>query len=435
MYSPISAQWTIQSTLTDLGDYPSISVYGPAGVVIAGGLAGIPKVYKSTNSGVNWTDITGNLTSNPEPYCVWAVDGNVIYAGDGGSNGGAGGNAKVWKTTNGGTTWANILTTGGSLGFINGIVFSRTMPSFGFIQSDPPNGSPQPFWIAKTTDGGSNWAVTTAPSMSSTFGIFNTLVAIDNQFYGYGVYPDPIVHLTTDGGTTWNARNLGITGNGIYGFAFSTDKIYGIGVSENSLPTISRSTNGSVNWSPVNTGGGAYIDYWHRMKWVYGTSVCFLTGETSTASIIKRSTDNGATWVAQTTPAIAELMNIDLVNSSGSVYAYAVAKDGKVIRLQQQLTGINPVNNNIPAEFKVHQNYPNPFNPVTKIKFALPKSGNVKLVLFDMLGREVTALVNEQLNQGEYEVNWNASSFPSGTYFYKLIAGDYTETKKMVLVK
>jgi photosystem II stability/assembly factor-like uncharacterized protein len=433
--SSLFAQWTIQGTLTDLGDYPSISVYGPAGVVVAGGLAGLPKVYKSTNSGVNWIDITGNLISNPEPYSVWAVDGNVIYAADGGSNGGAGGNARVWKTTNGGTTWTNILTTGGSLGFINGIVFSRTMPSFGFIQSDPPNGTPQPFWIAKTTDGGNNWAVTSAPSMSSTYGIFNTLVAIDNQFYGYGVYPDPNVHITTDGGTTWNSRNLGITGNGTYGFAFSSDKTYGIAVTENSLPTIGRTTNGGVNWSPVNTGSVTYIDFWHRMKWVYGTSVCFLTGETSTGSIVKKSTDNGATWVTQTTPAVSGLMNIDLVNSSGSVYAYAVANDGKVIRLQQQLTGINPVNSNIPADFTLHQNYPNPFNPVTKIKFALPNSGNVKLVVFDLLGREVTALVNEQLNPGTYEVDWNASNYPSGVYYYQLIAGEYSETKKMILIK
>jgi hypothetical protein len=149
-------EWTLQSTLSGFGDYPAISVYSPTGVVVAGGLRGQPKVFKSTNSGVNWTDITSNLIGNPEIECVWAIDGNEIYACDGGSNGGNGGNAKVWKTTNGGKTWEVILTTKGSYGFINGVAFSRTMPNFGIIQSDPPAGEGKPYWIAKTTNGGDN---------------------------------------------------------------------------------------------------------------------------------------------------------------------------------------------------------------------------------------------------------------------------------------
>ena len=81
------------------------------------------------------------------------------------------------------------------------------------------------------------------------------------------------------------------------------------------------------------------------------------------------------------------------------------------------------------------QNYPNPFNPTTNIRFELPNSGSVKLVVFDALGREVATLVNEKLTPGTYEVDWNGSEYPSGTYFYKLTAGDYVETKKMILVK
>ena len=101
----------------------------------------------------------------------------------------------------------------------------------------------------------------------------------------------------------------------------------------------------------------------------------------------------------------------------------------------------------IPQSFSLSQNYPNPFNPVTKIKFAIPLSRGVsegrgvlaKLIIYDILGREVTTLVNEQLNPGTYEVEWSAtgggSNYPSGVYFYKLITEGYSETRKMVLIK
>ena len=112
--------------------------------------------------------------------------------------------------------------------------------------------------------------------------------------------------------------------------------------------------------------------------------------------------------------------------------------------------GIKKLYENVPEEFNLFQNYPNPFNPVTKIKFDLPKSNltlsgakglNVRLIIYDVLGREIATLIpplrggQEGLNPGTYEVEWDGSNYPSGVYFYKLIAGDYTETRKMVLIK
>ena len=108
------------------------------------------------------------------------------------------------------------------------------------------------------------------------------------------------------------------------------------------------------------------------------------------------------------------------------------------------LTGITNLNTGIPDKFSLYQNYPNPFNPTTKIKFDVAKSSPliplqrgefVKLVVFDLLGKEVETLVNEQLAPGTYSVDWDASAFPSGVYFYKLSAGDFTDTKRMVLIK
>jgi Secretion system C-terminal sorting domain len=97
--------------------------------------------------------------------------------------------------------------------------------------------------------------------------------------------------------------------------------------------------------------------------------------------------------------------------------------------------GINITSNNIPDKFRLYQNYPNPFNPVSKIKFDIAKTSQTKITIFDICGKEITSLVNKQLNAGTYEVNWDASNFPTGVYFYKLTSGEFAETKKMMLIK
>ena len=100
-----------------------------------------------------------------------------------------------------------------------------------------------------------------------------------------------------------------------------------------------------------------------------------------------------------------------------------------------QVTGITPLNNEIPQHFSLSQNYPNPFNPGTKIRFELPMSSFVKLIVFDALGRELETLVSENLSAGTYEQLWNADKYSDGVYFYKLTAGNFSETKRMILVK
>lgn len=89
----------------------------------------------------------------------------------------------------------------------------------------------------------------------------------------------------------------------------------------------------------------------------------------------------------------------------------------------------------VPKNFDLTQNYPNPFNPTTTIEFSIPREANVSLKIYDVLGKEVATLVNEQRAAGTYILNWNASNFSSGLYFYRLTAGEFTETKKMFLVK
>ena len=100
-----------------------------------------------------------------------------------------------------------------------------------------------------------------------------------------------------------------------------------------------------------------------------------------------------------------------------------------------QLVGISNSGSEVPHEFYLYQNYPNPFNPATTINYDLPVTGFVKLAVYDILGKEIAVLVNEKQTAGKYVVQWDASNYPTGVYFYKLTTSGFTETKKMILIK
>lgn len=99
------------------------------------------------------------------------------------------------------------------------------------------------------------------------------------------------------------------------------------------------------------------------------------------------------------------------------------------------IVGIKNITTSIPTEYSLSQNYPNPFNPATKIKFAIISSSNVKITVYDVTGKEVQTLVNERLQAGTYETTFEGSALTSGVYFYRLQAGDFSETKRMMMIK
>jgi hypothetical protein len=101
----------------------------------------------------------------------------------------------------------------------------------------------------------------------------------------------------------------------------------------------------------------------------------------------------------------------------------------------KKFSGVDVQSVSIPHAIKLEQNYPNPFNPVTSIKFDIPRSTHVTITIYDILGRVVVNLIDSQMKPGFYKADWNANDFSSGVYFYRLITDDFTETKKMLLVK
>ncbi len=122
---------------------------------------------------------------------------------------------------------------------------------------------------------------------------------------------------------------------------------------------------------------------------------------------------------------------------SGTVQGFANVNPNTIYTLTEGgvLLGVNNTGSEIPVQYELLQNYPNPFNPATIITFDLPKAGPVKLIIYDILGKEVKVLVNEFLQPAKYEVNWNARDLPSGVYFYKMETAGFADTKKMILLK
>ena len=112
---------------------------------------------------------------------------------------------------------------------------------------------------------------------------------------------------------------------------------------------------------------------------------------------------------------------------------YAGTYSGKLFRLSQ-ITDVNLTQNSVNI-CSLSQNYPNPYNPSTTISYSIPAPSLVSLKIFNILGQEITTLVNEEKSAGNYEVNFNASNLPSGVYIYKMKAGEYVQTRKMILLK
>lgn len=162
------------------------------------------------------------------------------------------------------------------------------------------------------------------------------------------------------------------------------------------------------------------------------------SGSDSVFSISKGKLDSLVTsWGA---PNVGDSLRVKWGVRCYSQLDSLTASNSFLITFLRGVIGIEPISSNIPDRFFISPNYPNPFNPVTKIKFGLPSASNVKITVFDMLGKQVDILANSNLEAGEYSAEWNAVNFASGIYIYKIEAVDkkgnsFIETRKMVLVK
>jgi hypothetical protein len=127
-------------------------------------------------------------------------------------------------------------------------------------------------------------------------------------------------------------------------------------------------------------------------------------------------------------------INVSSLAVSADGYIFA-GTDSLVFRSVQSTVGVGRIAQGIPHAFKLEQNYPNPFNPSTTIRYQVPTQSHVTLKVFDVLGREVATLVNEAKEPGTYTVQWDAAGVSSGVYFYRLKAGDFVQTRRMMVMR
>jgi len=190
-----------------------------------------------------------------------------------------------------------------------------------------------------------------------------------------------------------------------------------------------KTTNGGANWTNIN----------NNLPNIPANSIVLRNAAPAMIFVGTdigpfQSVDDGATWVSFNTgfPTV-QIYDLKYKQTPGILLAATHGRGCWTFDINSIL-GIDPYSV-IPTDYNLGQNFPNPFNPSTNIKFGLPKSSDVKLKIYDILGNEVSTLINNRLNPGTFEVHWDASRFASGVYFYKLEADGFVQTKRMLLVK
>jgi hypothetical protein len=208
--------------------------------------------------------------------------------------------------------------------------------------------------------------------------------------------------------------------------------VYSLVVSDTNLfagtyDGIFLSTNNGENWTAVNNG----------LSSTYVSSLA-VSGSTLFAGTndggVFLSTNNAASWIAVNS-GLTKTFVQSFAFSGTDLFAATAGKGVWKRPLSEMITSVEGDLTKIPLQFNLCQNYPNPFNPSTLIRYELPRQSLVTLKIYDILGREVAILVNEQKPAGRYETRFDGKSLSSGVYFYRIKAGDFVQTKKMVLAK
>ena len=296
-------------------------------------------------------------------------------------------------------------------------------------------------------------------------GLTNTnvtsLLLSGNNLYA-GTYKSGVFR-TTNSGTQWTAANTGIANAAIWSLVLCGKNLFACA----GVDGVFLSSDSATTWSPVSTGlvltdvrclavcdtilfagtrgNGVFVSADDGAHWtapnigltsldvfslVASGNVVFA----GTAGGVFESTDGGARWI----PVNAGLSDLEVrALACPGNYLYAGTNNSALWRrpLAEMFTSVRPALNGLPEVATLEQNYPNPFNPSTQINYSIPKATNVTLKVYDVLGREIATLVNERKQSGAYKVTWNAEGVPTGVYFYRIVAGEFIETKKMVLIR
>ena len=378
-------------------------------------------VLRTSNGGVNWLNVTGSgIPVNVTLNHIFAVTPSLVLA--------AGYNATntwVWRTTNSGANWQQVFSQAN--GFINALSIKND--STGFLIGDPVGGR----WsIWKTSNNGAVWDSTglRLPQAGSEAGYSNCMVYAQTRLW-FGT-SNTQIYYSSNNGANWSVQNtspeadvtaMWFDPNGNTTGYFGGNNIF-------------KSTNYGVNWTGIGSLGSGLIKGMTGFP-MWSGNVMYVRNASSS---IYYGFGTGQWFIYYNAPA-GTYNHIGVERNSGwPIVGYAVRSNGGITKFNVFVEGVTQTGGEVPEKFSLSQNYPNPFNPVTNFEFRIANFGLVKLTVYDALGKQVAVLVNQQLQPGTYEADWNASAFPSGIYYYKLKVETsrrevFTETKKMVLIK
>ncbi|HWA07768.1 MAG TPA: T9SS type A sorting domain-containing protein [Ignavibacteria bacterium] len=347
-------------------------------------------VYYSSNNGSNWVQ----TALNNKDVRSLAISGNNIIAGTRGNG--------IYYSSNNGAAWIQTnleMEDVWAMTVIGSNVFAGTDNKGVYISGN----------------NGISWVQTSMNDKDINYLFaYGTVLFAAVGVNGWGVFASP------NNGASWT--ELGSIEIGTYSVAVSGSYIY---------------AGPYYSGVYVTSDGGAT---WIQSSFDIGTAAALaVSGNNVIAGTegygIKVSNDNGTTWTQRSEGlGSGYIMSLCIINN----YIYAGTGNGLYKRSLSEIIGINQLSSEVPERFSLFQNYPNPFNPVTKIMFEIPlqtSRRDVSLAVYDVLGNEIAVLVNSKLTPGTYVYTWDASNCPSGVYFYKLTAGDFSAVNKMILIK
>lgn len=357
-------------------------------------------LLRSTDNGNSWLKLSGGFKGS-SCELIFTAPGNVLLAQS---------DSGFFRSTNNGSNWQMLMS--GYISF-NNIVSNQSGMLFA-------SGSYPSFGVWKSTNNGLNWEMTDPNFMSSVYSLCVT--PNGNLFAGTaggGVYR------SINNGNNWlqahpyaSVVSLTAAPNGyVYG-CFNS-----VSGGQNG---IYRSTNYGVSWSIV---GLPNTDYYY----VKSNSAGHIFAGGFYGSGVFRSTNNGLNWFEVNSGIFNKMITNIFIDNAG--FGYAGTYYGGLYKTNISTIGLINISTEIPDKFSLSQNYPNPFNPVTNIEFSVPEKSFVRLAVFDITGRIVEILVKEELSAGTYKADWNAAYCASGIYFYRVETDNFSETKKMILVR
>jgi photosystem II stability/assembly factor-like uncharacterized protein len=382
------------------------------------------KIIKSTNGGINWTQVNPVISMNFSEVRIKSLT-SACASGKLTSSG----FLAILFTTNAGTSWDSVYSYNQTAYSFNNM---RFFGDTGYVCYNSSTGGS----ACRSYNGGANWTYAYGPSMGSyqDFAFVSARVYFNFCYENFFV-PNPFPHYenkqycirTTDGGSGWHLYQYDNTSTsyGLKAYFYDINTGYMI----KSTGDFKYTINSGQNWDsrpqiPMSTITSVFLRS--------GNDLVISGKNMSNIPSLAKSSNGGNNWIITN---ITNVGNVNKVFFINQTTGWASCDNGLIYKTTDGgLTNIIH-ENNVPAQYELHQNYPNPFNPITNVKFSIVNSGNVRIVVYDVMGREVQTLVNERMQPGTYETKFDGSSLNSGVYFYKMLTEGYTETKKMLMIK